>query len=74
MVKLAESDGFSRFQRSFSIPCGSSFRRLNPKAGETIPARVKEAENQTTGERTTFDAEVRRFDAVAPSQQSDGAI
>jgi hypothetical protein len=29
-------------------------------AGETIPARVKEAENQTTAERTTFDAEVRR--------------
>jgi hypothetical protein len=36
-------------------------------------ARVKEAENQTTASRTTFDAEVRRVDAVAPSQKSDGA-
>ena len=41
-------------------------RRLNPKAGETIPARVKEAENQTTGERTTFDAEVRSARSRSP--------
>jgi hypothetical protein len=31
-------------------------------------ARVKEAENQTTASRTTFDAEVRRLDPVAPSK------
>jgi hypothetical protein len=37
-------------------------------------ACVKEAENQTMASRTTFDAEVRRFDAVAPSQKSDGAV
>jgi hypothetical protein len=35
-------------------------RWLNPKAGETIPAIVLESENQTTAERTTQDAEVRR--------------
>jgi hypothetical protein len=70
---VRDSSGYKIISGHFQYHAAVVARQLNPRAGEHIPAIVLETENQTTGERTTFDAEVRRFDAVAPSQKSDGA-
>ncbi len=75
VVKLAVRDGFSRCQRSFSIPCRSSFRRLNPPAGETIPLRESKKPKIKRQPRALL--LMLKFvapDAVALSQKSDGAV
>ena len=63
---VRDSHGYNTFSGHFQYHAAVVARRLNPKAGETIPARVKEAENQTTGSRTTFDAEVRSARRLRP--------
>jgi hypothetical protein len=55
------------YQRAFSVSRGSS--------STTAKSQSRQNENQTTGERTTFDAKRQsRLDAFAPSQKSDGPI
>jgi hypothetical protein len=63
---VRDSHGYKTISGHFQYHAAVVARRLNPKAGETIPAIVLESKNQTTAERTTQDAKVRRKDAVWP--------
>jgi hypothetical protein len=63
---VRDSHGYKTISGHFQNHAAVVARRPGPKVGETIPARVKEAENQTTGERTTFDAEVRSARRLRP--------
>jgi hypothetical protein len=65
-VLVRDSSGYRVVSGHGQFHAAVLARRLNPKAGETIPAIVLETENQTTGERTTFDAEVRSFRRSGP--------
>jgi hypothetical protein len=56
---VRDSSGYKIISGHFQYHAAVVARQLNPRAGEHIPAIVLETENQTTGERTTFDAEVR---------------
>lgn len=52
-VLVRDSGGYKVVAGHFQYHAAVLARRLNPRAGETIPAIVLESENQTTGERTT---------------------
>jgi hypothetical protein len=63
-VVVRDSHGYKIISGHFQYHAAVLARQLNPKAGKTIPAIVLESENQTTGERTTFDAKRQsRLDA-----------
>ena len=52
-VVVRDSSGYKIISGHFQYHAAVVARQLNPKAGETIPARVLETENQTTASRIT---------------------
>jgi hypothetical protein len=52
-VVVRDSSGYKVVSGHFQFHAAVLARRLNPKAGETIPAIVLETENQTTASRTS---------------------
>ncbi len=52
---MPDSHGYKIISGHFQFHAAVLARQLNPKAGELIPARVLETENQRTAERPTWD-------------------
>jgi hypothetical protein len=74
VVKLAVRDGFRVVSGHGQYHATVLARQLNPKAGETIPARVLESENQVSVLAQLKILKFFAFDAVALSQKSGGAV
>jgi len=70
---VRDSHGYKIISGHFQFHAAVLARQLNPKAGELIPARVLETENQTTAERPTWDTKTQsRLNTTAPPKM-DGA-
>lgn len=64
---VRDSSGYKIISGHFQYHATVLARQLNPKADETIPARVKEAENQATDAGKTWETKTpSRLNTTAP--------